>query len=855
MTAAWIAARTDPQAIEPNLRELRTEVDQAWQRARDRVLGVAGPANANDPIHARLTDLDDALVRFDILRRHVGSSNPLSSDLDTWFGGASAVTARAIALAEELMVGAEPPREVVRLNMLITARAARYAEYLGRLRGRVAYHAAARTPMPDAEAAHLRYARNHLDDRLAEVAVAADQFELNHPLSESLIGLREALHGLEEPLQRMLGAADTGDYPLSRAQWWSQTTSLIDQLFAVADASGDQAVTHLRSDARSQLSWLGVYGGLVLVSALFGGFSLVRVRREADQVFVEKETSEIILDSIGDAVIATDAAGYVRYINPVAAQLTSWPQPQASGHHYSDVFRLHNPMHKSENDPIGTCLDQERLVVLTEGHVLVARDGTEMAIEDSCSPIRDPEGQLAGVVVVFTPRDKRADNGGLLSYHATHDALTGVYNRRAFDQCIQQLLEEARYEAREHTVAFADLDNFKVVNDTAGHAAGDQLLRHVAFLMKQHVRRSDMVARLGGDEFAFLLKDCNAHHGEKVMQKIRDEVTALRFPWEERSYRVGMSVGVAAITPETENVESVVREADAACYTAKERGRGGICVAGSADEGSAKRHERAKWATRLTEALDEQRFELYCQPLRPLRPDLPFGMEVLVRLIEQDGTVVTPGAFLPAAERHRIIPDIDRWVIESAFARLSEKLAASDCRININLSGVTLSDPDIGEAIDAFASRFGVTPQRVCFEITETSAVADIEAAVSVMERLQRSGFQFALDDFGSGLSSLTYLKVLPVDMVKIDGTFVRNLPDDAMSVAVVEAIASIARTWGVQTCAEFVESPRVVAELKRIGIDYAQGYLFGKPVPLGQRVCRSNAIEPRQGRAGKMTS
>lgn len=833
LTAALIGS-PPPGAVPADLIDLHEEVGRAWRRVDEGMADVIEDLPADSPILQRLSTQRQAREALAARRSKVEEYLLDRGDaptLDDWFDTATNLNAADAALRLELMLATPMPADTRRLNLLIRESAARLAEYAGQVRGLVAFHAASGEPMAEEQLEMARFAFRLARRYRRELLQAASELDHNGRIAEPLEALSRTSSA---PAASMLDAAETGAYPLSAEAWYRVTTASIDRVFDLIDATSRLTLERLHERARRELTALLVYVLLAGSAVALALLSLQRVRANAELVFLHKEMSETILDSVADAVIAVDEAGRVRYVNPIAEELTGWPLSEARGESYQRVFRIMNRLHTSMTDPIGASLNEGLVVILSEGHVLIDRQGREVPIDDSCAPIRNQHGEVAGAVVVFSSKERERNSDRILTYHATRDALTDLYNRRAFERQLHDLAEQARRDNVCHTMAFIDLDNFKVVNDNGGHAAGDQMLRQIAFLMKQQVRDTDVLARIGGDEFGLLLRQCTARQAGTVAEKLLGAIRELRFPWNGRTYKVGLSIGLVEITAESPSIEELVREADAACYAAKDRGRNRIQVYSPKDMELARRQGQMQWAARITQALDENRLALYCQAIEPLRSDQPRCLEVLVRLLTREGEVITPDAFIPAAERHGIMPDIDRWVVEQVCRKIPPLLDADPrLRIHVNLSGLTLSDPELVTKLADIVDRHGLDARRICFEVTETAAVASLDTAVNVMERLSLRGFSFALDDFGAGLSSLTYLKNLPVDMVKIDGAFIHGLHREPVDAALVDAIARIAGLMGIRTCAEFVENAACVEKLREIGIDYAQGFHFDRPIPL----------------------
>jgi diguanylate cyclase (GGDEF)-like protein len=423
-----------------------------------------------------------------------------------------------------------------------------------------------------------------------------------------------------------------------------------------------------------------------------------------------------------------------------------------------------------------------------------------------------------------------------LSYQASHDTLTGLANRSEFELKLAEALQRCRATGETMTLCYLDLDQFKVVNDTSGHAAGDELLRHLGPLLSAGIREGDVLARLGGDEFGVLLRGCDLDVGRRLAERILNGIAGYRFAWKNRIFTVGASIGLVRLDAHTESAASALSRADAACYLAKEKGRGRVHVFVPGDRESDHFRREIEWVSELRLAMAEERLELWQQPLWRTA-DLgggPEGREILVRFRRPDGEVVPPGSFLPAAERFRLMPELDRFIVERAIAEVVARAGAgSEGFWSVNLSGQSLSDDSFGDFVVSVMEASGVDPRRLCFEITETALVTNLSQARMLIERLRARGCRFALDDFGSGMSSFAYLKNLPVDFLKIDGSFVRGLADDAMDREIVRAIHAVSAQVGIRTVAESVETERVLELLASMKIDLVQGFLVGRPEPL----------------------
>ena len=580
--------------------------------------------------------------------------------------------------------------------------------------------------------------------------------------------------------------------------------------------------------------------GLLLAGAVFG---LIRMLRRREQRLVEaryqeQERARVTLQSIGDAVITIDGDGLIDYINPQAEVLTGWARTEALGQPLDGIMQLIDEVTlQPAVSPMVQALRDNAVRMLT-GHVaLVRRDGNTIAIDDSAAPIRDRQGRVIGGVLVFRDVTIARSMAQRISWAATHDALTSLANRREFEDRVEAALASARSSAKHHVLCYMDLDQFKIVNDTAGHAAGDALLKQVAQALQENLRESDTLARLGGDEFGVLLDSCPLERAELIAANLLSAIKSLRFRWEDKSFVVGISIGVVAIKGDSLSRAEIFSSADAACYMAKEQGRNRVCVFHRADADLAERRRDMDWAARLGRAIEENRFQLYYQPYRALAAGEPGAkhIEILLRLIDEDGSVVLPGSFVPAAERYGVMPAIDQWVIRTVFSRYHDLAAqlGSPLICAINVSGTSINGEGLLAFIREQAGLHGILPGTVCFEITETAAINNLRRATQFMKDIKSLGFFFALDDFGSGTSSFGYLKNLPVDYLKIDGSFVQDIADDPLDRAMAETINRVGHIMGLKTVAEFAESEAVIGELRAIGVDFAQGYGVQKPQPL----------------------
>lgn len=576
-------------------------------------------------------------------------------------------------------------------------------------------------------------------------------------------------------------------------------------------------------------------GRAASVGTLADVSDLKRAERELRR---QKERAEVTLGSIGEGVIATDAAGLVEYLNPMAESLTGRSAAEARGRPLAEVLRLvDGATGEPQSDPVVACLRHGQRVALGGHSLLLAADGQEVPIQASTAPIQGTGEGADGVVVVFRDVSESRRFAAELSHQATHDELTGLINRREFDRRLELALVRAREHGIPSVLCYIDLDQFKLVNDTCGHVAGDALLRQVGHEIRELARRSDALARLGGDEFGLLLDHCTTEQALRVAQQINARLARSRFVWDGQVFLATVSIGLAALDATTESTVSALSAADSACYLAKDLGRNRIQIHHPGSAEVTKREGEMRWAVALPRALEEDRFVLFSQPIaRVLGPvDEGEHYEILLRLKDAAGQIVYPGDFLPAAERYSLASSIDRWVIRATFHWLRERVARLDrlATCAINISGQSLGEESFLDDVLEQLTAFGIPGSKICFEITETVAVANLAAASAFIGALRGRGCRFALDDFGSGLSSFAYLKRLPVDFIKIDGFFVRDMVDDPMGYAIVKSINEIGKTLGKRTIAEFVENPAILAALRTIGVDFAQGYGIGRPAPL----------------------
>ena len=605
-------------------------------------------------------------------------------------------------------------------------------------------------------------------------------------------------------------------------------------------APWDLELPFIRADG--QRIWVRAVGEVEFESGkpvcLFGALQDITKQRElSDLISEQHELLRVTLQSIGDAVITTDAAGVVTWLNPVAERMTGWQNDDARGRLVSQVFHIVNEETRAlTENPVYTCIQHGKIAGLANHTLLISRDGNEYGIEDSAAPIRNTQGVILGVVLVFHDVSEQRRMSSEMSYRAKHDPLTGLVNRAEFETRLRSVLSKSHEENRVHALLFIDLDQFKLVNDACGHTAGDQLLQQVSKLLGESIRSRDTLARLGGDEFAVILEYCSPEQAGRVAEQICHRMDDFRFVHDGRRFRIGASIGLVPVDSRWNTIAALMQAADTSCYAAKEAGRNRVHTWFDTDLAMRARHGEMQWAARLEQAFDEDRFVLYAQRIDALHGNSHgLHLEVLIRMLDDNGDLIQPAAFLPAAERFHLISRIDRFVLDRVIHNLTslKSLVGLDM-LCVNLSGQSIGDRAFHKyAIDVLTKAGSAICSRVCLEITETAAVTNIADASVFIDQTRALGVRIALDDFGAGASSFGYLKNLKVDILKIDGQFIRDLIEDPLDAAAVSCFVEVARVINVQTVAEFVESTAVFVRVRELGIDFAQGYLMHKPEPI----------------------
>jgi diguanylate cyclase (GGDEF)-like protein/PAS domain S-box-containing protein len=568
---------------------------------------------------------------------------------------------------------------------------------------------------------------------------------------------------------------------------------------------------------------------------------LTEWRRAQENLFREKEQAVITLESIGDAVMTTDMAGRIMYLNPVAERLTGWRTTEALGVPSATILTFISDITREPvESTVARCLEEGRVVDLADGVLLLRRDGTEVAIGDSAAPIRDRNGVTTGVVLVFHDVTEKRRVSRKLSHEAAHDALTSLVNRKEFERRLARALGDVTGNgAGEHALCYLDLDRFKLVNDSAGHAAGDELLRQIAVLLGSKLRKRDTLARLGGDEFGALLENCPLDEAVEIAETLRQSMEEFRYESGGQSFALGLSIGVVPVIPTSGRLAAVLRAADTACYIAKEAGGNRVFVDRPDPGLDSVPLIDARRVPPLAQALADERFHLYAQPIVPLAPERSARprCEILLRLLDDRGNARPAACFLPQAERYNLMPAIDRWVIRRTvelMGRWHQEHPGCELPLcSINLSASSLDDVSLVPRLREHLSQERLPPEALCFEIAEAAALANFAQTVRFISEIRTTGCGVALDDFGSGVHAFAYLKALAVDFIKIGGHYVRGVVDDPVYGTIVAAVNQVGQLMGIATIAEEVESEPVLHRLRSLGVGYAQGHALAVPEPL----------------------
>jgi len=579
-----------------------------------------------------------------------------------------------------------------------------------------------------------------------------------------------------------------------------------------------------------------------LMLAAFSARMLSSRQRAVGELQVERERAGVTLASIADGVVTTDRDGYVTYVNPAAKRLLRDDLDQMIGLPWREVFDLQNEITGKRVADFNASEAEGQSSV---DSILLTNDGRRIAVHYSAAKMYE-NGHYSGSVVTFRDMHKERELRRRLAWKASRDDLTGLLNRSEFSRCVSETIDALQDDKTHHCLLYLDLDEFKVVNDSCGHKAGDELLRKVSAGLKSQLRESDVLARLGGDEFGLLLLDCRREQGIEVAKGLIDSINDQRFAFQDKVFHVGASIGLVSVTRRTTNLEDLLATVDAACYAAKEEGRNRVFVGQVDGAKISHRMEDLRQASHIRHALKEGRMMLYKQPIvSPHNPGQILHSEVLVRMVEEDGKLVVPGAFIPIAERHGLMREVDRWVISHLFEIEGDNLRRLRCvgrneerehdvfLYSINLSAASLTDPTFLDYVKEQLKAHGIPGHSIAFEITETEVITHLDKAEELIRSLRELGCKFLLDDFGSGMSSFGYLKKLPIDYLKIDGLFVKDILTDPIDRSMVVMINDIGHIMNLTTVAEYVEDEKILEEIKAIGVDLAQGYGISKPQPM----------------------
>ena len=572
---------------------------------------------------------------------------------------------------------------------------------------------------------------------------------------------------------------------------------------------------------------------------LFTGFNymLDKIQASSNELITQKNQLQIILQSIPDGVITTDKNGLVTYMNYVAERLAGIENAQGTGQPIKKLYRLTSRVYqKPIVNPVYECLRRCRTVVAEAESDLLRSDGFNLGVKASAAPIFDANEEIVGAIAVLVDVTASRALADELNFEATHDSLTKLVNRRVFEAKLDAAILTASEHNYEHVLFYMDLDQFKIVNDSMGHAAGDQLLKEISKLLRTKIRSGDTLARLGGDEFGVILMNCPAKRALLVSEEILSLIGDYRFKRSSEIFSIGISIGMVSINSRSPNLDQLLANADAACYQAKESGRNRVYAYEEKDEYVERRRGGMAFVARLRRFIDEEHMVLYCQKIQSLNNDQDGELryEVLLRIKDDEKNILLPGDFMQTAERYGLIEKIDRWVVTNVIRILSTNPVhlSNLHHASINLSGISISNPEFLAFLREKLIHAQDVASKLCFEITETAAIGDLSAVKNLMRVIGEYGTKFALDDFGTGMSSLSYLKDLPVDYVKIDGVFIRDIENNPVDWAMVRAINQLAHVVNKKTVAEFVETQETFNMLKSINVNYAQGYLLGKPQP-----------------------
>ncbi len=544
-----------------------------------------------------------------------------------------------------------------------------------------------------------------------------------------------------------------------------------------------------------------------------------------------------ILQSINDGIIALDLDLNIQFMNQVAEKITGTNEYEVISKHIGSILNLIDPV--SKKDVINSIRDSVNRTSSFKDITFKNMAGHTMVLDGSITLIHKKANTTDGYLLTLRDITEFKQLSDTLTYQISHDSLTGLSNREEFSYKLGEILKNVKMVGGIHSLMILDIDRFKALNDTCGLVAGDELLRQVASHIQTNIQRNDMSARIGADEFAIILMNCEAEDTINVANRLQNAVQRQSFQWQSYNFPVSLSMGIVQIDKNTSDIHNVLAAADDSCHISKEEGGNRITVFRAHDAKFTRRRGDMEWIGKINRAIEEQRFLLYYQPIEPLNESCSLRpkLEILLRLVKEDGSIAGPGDFIPAAERYNLMPQVDRWVLENSMRSYrvlkDKKSALTDKIFSINLSGPSLIDDTLVDTILYYLHKYSLNASDFCFEITETAAIQNLAYAARFINSLKSKGFTFALDDFGAGFSSFGYLRNLPVDYVKIDGSFVQNVAESNISYAMVDSINSVGHVMGLATIAEFVGSEAIKNKLEELEVDYGQGYYFSKPLPL----------------------
>lgn len=634
---------------------------------------------------------------------------------------------------------------------------------------------------------------------------------------EEVVGCVRMADLYAEPEERETFLSELMDGGGKLAQW---NTKLLHK---------DGSIVYVATSARTITDARGEMAGVEGITR-----DITEQRYASERLFKEKELAQVTLKSIADAVITTDESGHVTFMNPVAEMLTDCSNESDMGRDISELFHIvEESTRLVKDDPVSKSLNDNVEIRLLGDCLLVNRSSNEFYVEMTVSPLVSSQGELFGTVVVFRDVSESREVDRKIQWQARHDPLTGLFNRNELQKRLADCIHNISGK-NSSTFLYMDLDRFKIVNDTCGHVAGDSLLRQLSFLLKKQIRSNDVLARVGGDEFGLLLSSCPIDQAVHIAENIRESIRDFRFSWNDKIFETGVSIGVVTIDQRVHSVTDVLSMADLACYTSKNKGRNRIHIFKLDDQQQAQYQQEVQWVGEINSAFEENRFQLFYQPIRTLNggQNEPIYHELTLRMIGQNGELIPPSSFLSSAERYNLMSRIDHWVFSKTLEFIASYSGVSGV-FALNVSAGSMSDEEFHRFIADEMKRLAVDPAQICFEVSESAAITHLSHANHFINYVKDLGCSFGIDGFGSGLSSMIHLKNLPVDYLKIDGNIVKDVIADPIDCLMMESINNMAHKMGLKTVAEHIESREIYEKVKSMGIDYGQGFYFDRPKQL----------------------